>query len=76
MTGSWRRPWALAGKIAVKPPLAVRMMKRAVYQAQTGTLRAHLDYISSQLSLLSETRDHQEAALAFLEKRKPVFEGR
>jgi enoyl-CoA hydratase/carnithine racemase/fermentation-respiration switch protein FrsA (DUF1100 family) len=67
---------ALAGKIAVKPPLAVRMMKRAVYQAQTGTLRAHLDYISSQLSLLSETRDHQEAALAFLEKRKPVFEGR
>jgi enoyl-CoA hydratase/carnithine racemase len=66
----------LANKIANKPPLAVRMMKRAVYQAQTSTLRAHLDYISSQLSLLSETEDHREAAMSFLEKRKPVFKGR
>jgi enoyl-CoA hydratase/carnithine racemase len=65
----------LAKKIAAKPPLAIRMMKRAVYQGQTSTLRAHLDYISSQLSLLSETEDHLEAARAFLEKRKPVFRG-
>ena len=66
----------LARTIAAKPPLAVRMMKRAVYQGQTSTLRAHLDYISSQESLLSETEDHQEAARAFLEKRPPKFEGR
>jgi enoyl-CoA hydratase/carnithine racemase len=66
----------LAKKIAGRPPLAIRMMKRAVYQAQTSTLRAHLDYISSQLSLLSETEDHIEAATAFLEKRKPVFKGK
>jgi len=66
----------LAEKIAEKPPLAVRMIKRAVYQAQTGTLRSHLDYISSQLALLTETEDHIEAAKAFLEKRKPVFTGR
>ncbi len=65
----------LAEKIANKPPLAVRMMKRAVYQAQSSTLRSHLDYISSQLALLSETQDHQEAARAFVEKRKPVFKG-
>lgn len=65
----------LAETIAAKPPLAVRMMKRAVYQAQTSSLRAHLDYISSQISLLSETRDHPEAARAFLEKRKPRFQG-
>jgi enoyl-CoA hydratase/carnithine racemase len=66
----------LAAKIASKPPLAIRMMKRAVYQGMTSTLRAHLDYISSQISLLSETKDHREAARAFLEKRKPVFEGK
>ena len=66
----------LAKKIAGKPPLAVRMMKRAVHQAQTSTLRTHLDYISSQLSLLSETDDHVEAAKAFLEKRKPHFTGK
>ena len=66
----------LAKKIAEKPPLAVRMTKRAVYQAQTSSLRSHLDYISSQLALLTETEDHMEAAKAFLEKRKPVFTGR
>lgn len=66
----------LSVKIAKKPPLAVRMIKRAVYQAQTSSLRSHLDYISSQLALLTETEDHVEAAKAFLEKRKPVFTGR
>jgi len=66
---------ALAKEIAMKPPLAAQMIKRAVYQAQRSDLRSHLDYISSQLALLSETMDHQEAARAFLEKRKPHFRG-
>jgi enoyl-CoA hydratase/carnithine racemase len=66
----------LAERIANKPPLAIRMVKRAVYQGQTSTLRSHLDYISSQIALLSETQDHQEAARSFLEKRKPIFEGK
>lgn len=66
----------LAEKIANYPPLAVRMTKRAVYQSEQSTLRSHLDYISSQLALLTETRDHQEAARAFLEKRKPKFDGK
>lgn len=66
----------LAEKIAGKPPAAIRMMKRAVYQGLTSTLKAHLDYISSQMSLLSETADHVEAARSFLEKRKPVFKGK
>lgn len=63
-------------KILRNPPLAVRMMKRAVYQAQNCTLRNHLDYISSQISLLTETEDHLEAAQAFLEKREPEFRGK
>jgi enoyl-CoA hydratase/carnithine racemase len=66
----------LAAKIAMKPPLAVRMMKRAVKRAVSGGLRLHLDYVSSQLALLTETDDHLEAAKAFLEKRKPVFSGK
>ncbi|MCG6534652.1 MAG: enoyl-CoA hydratase-related protein [Syntrophales bacterium LBB04] len=66
----------LMAKITSNPPLAVRMMKRAVYQAQNSTLRNHLDYISSQISLLTETEDHLEAARAFMEKRKPVFKGK
>jgi enoyl-CoA hydratase/carnithine racemase len=65
----------LARKIAGRPPQAVRMMKRAVYQGLTSTLRAHLDYISSQVALLSETSDHREAARSFLEKKIPLFTG-
>jgi enoyl-CoA hydratase/carnithine racemase len=66
----------LADRIARKPPLAISMAKRAVYQGQMSSLRSHLDYISSQVALLSETEDHQEAARAFLEKREPVFSGK
>lgn len=66
----------LAEKIAGRPPIAVRMMKRAVYQGLTSTLKSHLDYISSQMSLLSETEDHMEAVSSFIEKRKPVFKGK
>lgn len=66
----------LAEKIASKPPLAMRMIKRAVYQSQTSTLRSHLDYIASQQALLTETQDHKEAARSFIEKRKPLFVGR
>jgi enoyl-CoA hydratase/carnithine racemase len=66
----------LADRIASMPPLAISMAKRAVYQGQMSSLRSHLDYISSQVALLSETEDHREAAKAFLEKRKPVFSGK
>lgn len=66
----------LADKIASKPPLAIRMTKRAVYQSLSTPLRTHLDYISSQIALLTETKDHREAARAFLEKRKPIFESK
>ncbi|MDD5092857.1 MAG: enoyl-CoA hydratase-related protein [Dehalococcoidia bacterium] len=66
----------LAEKIASKPPLAVRMMKRSVYQAQNSSFRSHLDCVSSHNAMLSETEDHQEAASAFMEKRKPTFKGK
>jgi enoyl-CoA hydratase/carnithine racemase len=65
----------LAEKLASKPPQAVRMMKRSVYQGLHSSLRGHLDFVSSQLGLLTQTHDHQEAVRAFLEKRKPVFTG-
>ena len=41
----------LAEKLASKPPLALRMMKRSVYQGLNSGLRGHLDFVSSQLGL-------------------------
>jgi enoyl-CoA hydratase/carnithine racemase len=47
--------------IAQWPLAALRAIKRAVYQGLKSDLKTHLDYISSQLALLSETREHLEA---------------
>ena len=56
--------------------VTTKYIKRDIRAApQTGSLRAHLDYISSQLALLTETEDHAEATNAFLEKRKPSYTG-
>jgi enoyl-CoA hydratase/carnithine racemase len=69
-------PYRIEGHLAIITLNRPEAKIRAVYQAQMSTLRSHLDYISSQLALLSETEDHQEAARAFLEKRKPRFVGK
>lgn len=60
---------ALASEIARWPLDAVRMVKRAAYNAAQSSLRGHLDYISSQLALLSLTPEHREA-VAKLAKHK------
>jgi len=50
-----------AMEIAKWPAGAIQAIKRAVYHGLKSDLRGHLDYISSQLALLSETEEHQEA---------------
>lgn len=52
---------ALALEIAQWPLTAIRMVKRAAYNGTLSSLRGHLDYISSQLALLTLTPEHQEA---------------
>jgi len=68
--------YELASQIAVQPPIAVRMMKRAVYQSERMDLRTHLDMASSHMAAIFSTQDHREAVTAFQEKRKPQFNGR
>jgi enoyl-CoA hydratase/carnithine racemase len=43
------------------PQDSLRVIKRAVYDGLRSDLRGHLDYISSQLALLSQTGEHQDA---------------
>ena len=66
----------VAAKIANGPPLSVRFIKRAVYQGQRIDLRTSLDLISSHYAVVSSSADHKEAVQAYLDKRKPKFEGR
>ena len=68
--------FAMAEKIAQQPPQAIQMIKRAVYQSHAMDLRSHLDMASSHMAAIYSTYDHQEAVVAFKDKRKPNFKGR
>jgi enoyl-CoA hydratase/carnithine racemase len=66
----------LAGKIAAKPPEALRMAKRLLYAGQTTSLRQLLDQSAACQALCHHTDDHMEALSAMFEKRDPEFKGR
>jgi enoyl-CoA hydratase/carnithine racemase len=67
--------YEFARRLAAGPSLAIRMMKRAVYQGMHMTLPASLDMVSSHLGVIATTADHREAVAAFAEKRPPIFTG-
>jgi enoyl-CoA hydratase/carnithine racemase len=68
--------YAFAERLAAMPPVAVGMIKRAVYQSRTTDLRTSLDLISSHMAVFQSTDDSREAFAAFREKRTPRFVGR
>ncbi len=69
--------YALAGKIAKMPPLALAISKRALYQGlRAADLASQLQYETLALVHLFGTADHEEGVRAFLEKREPEFKGR
>jgi len=68
--------YAYAARLAERPVVAVRMIKRAVRQGARHDLRTALDLISSHMAVITSTEDSQEAFAAFQEKRPGVFTGR
>jgi enoyl-CoA hydratase/carnithine racemase len=66
----------LAGVIARRPPLAVRLAKQAVLAADETTLAGGLSQERRLFELAMATEDRVEGMLAFIEKRKPEFKGR
>jgi len=59
---------AFAMEIARGPLASLRAIKRAVYDGLKSDLRGHLDYMSSQLALLSQTQEHRVAIRRLLKK--------
>jgi 2-(1,2-epoxy-1,2-dihydrophenyl)acetyl-CoA isomerase len=65
----------LAMSLAQGPSVTLGYIKRNINNAETMSLEACFDGEAMHHSRAGETADHKEAAKAFVEKRKPVFQG-
>lgn len=63
----------LAKRIAALPPSAIRFAKWGINVAAEGNTYAALMFEQAQSTYCFSTEDKTEAAEAFIEKRKPVF---
>ena len=66
----------MAALIASMPPLAVSQIKEVVLAGVDASLETALMLERKANQLLFATRDQKEGMQAFIEKRKPKFEGR
>jgi enoyl-CoA hydratase len=64
---------ALADELAAQPALAVAEMLRCIVGAETKTLAESLADERQAVHATFGTADQKEGMMAFLEKRKPVF---
>jgi len=67
---------ALGRQIAEKSPLALAMLKRTIQAGRDMPLSAALAHERAMVSLMFDAHDMREGASAFVERRKPNFEGR
>jgi enoyl-CoA hydratase/carnithine racemase len=65
-----------AAKIAANPSLTLRMSKRLLRESQHVSLATSLEIAAAYQALAHYTKDHDEAVLAFIDKRPPAFTGR
>jgi 2-(1,2-epoxy-1,2-dihydrophenyl)acetyl-CoA isomerase len=65
----------LAMSLAQGPSIALGYIKRNINNAETMSLEACFDAEAIHHTRAGDTADHKEAAKAFVEKRKPLFQG-
>ncbi len=66
----------LAQMLAAAPTQAIGLIKRTLNRAVSCDLESTLDLEAKHQQTAQGTRDHEEGLRAFVEKRKPRFEGR
>jgi enoyl-CoA hydratase len=66
----------LARRIAALPPLAIQLAKEAVLAGMDAPLSSALALESKSVQILFSSQDQKEGMQAFIEKRKPRFQGK
>jgi enoyl-CoA hydratase len=66
----------ITDKLAKKSPAVMRLGRDSFYLQQDMEFHAALDYLQSQLTLVTLTEDAKEGVAAFFQKREPEFKGR
>ncbi|TNE36250.1 MAG: enoyl-CoA hydratase/isomerase family protein [Alphaproteobacteria bacterium] len=66
----------IAGKIASKSPLVLKLLKRGLLHGADMPLSAALPYEQGLIGLVLDSADAHEGCSAFLEKRPAVFKGK
>ncbi|HEX9296753.1 MAG TPA: enoyl-CoA hydratase-related protein [Polyangiaceae bacterium] len=70
------RVGGVADQIAAKGPLAIAQAKRAMLCGVAGDMTAANELEAQAFAVLFGSEDQKEGMKAFVEKRKPAFEGR
>lgn len=66
----------LVGELSSKSPLALRLGKESFFRAQDMGFEESLDYLNAMLTVDLQSEDVAEGVSAFLQKRKPEWQGR
>lgn len=66
----------VASALAAKSPAVLRLGRDAFYGTEDMTFAEAVEFLQAQLTLVTLTDDSREGIAAFLEKRKPEFQGR
>jgi len=70
------RAMKFADQLGSKPPITIKTLKESMHNAFNGDINMGLNMEIEKLGFLFSTNDQKEGMRAFLERRKPDFQGR